>query len=238
MNGVPGVMTLLSHVFLMTCSPISWSPCDRSFEPNCLINSSFFSSASFASWAARNRRDRCWFIFARGATPSVCLLVVFLRTWMEKELHSPWRLGNISRCSRPRGDRNVPAATFKHTNCDQQNLTRPRHIHHPVCVFEDLEHHLRLVCRRRLSFGMRTWMYDTVEVEVQIIRLFAIGVRLGCVDRDFLTVNFVGLLFDNGRDDLRVLLLKPSEKGWDTHFGRVEGFSLDEMKKCDAPSHF
>lgn len=33
--------------------------------------SSLASSFSCASWAALNRLDRCWFIFARGATPSI-----------------------------------------------------------------------------------------------------------------------------------------------------------------------
>ncbi|CAN0579942.1 unnamed protein product [Ectocarpus sp. 12 AP-2014] len=33
--------------------------------------SSISSAASSASWADRKRRERCWFIFALGATPSM-----------------------------------------------------------------------------------------------------------------------------------------------------------------------
>ena len=40
----------------------------------CMANSARGSSSCFsfsaASCAARKRRERCWFIFARGATPS------------------------------------------------------------------------------------------------------------------------------------------------------------------------
>ncbi|RAK97464.1 uncharacterized protein BO80DRAFT_189305 [Aspergillus ibericus CBS 121593] len=70
MNGVPGVMTLLSHVFWMTCSWISASALLPFCFASIFRNSSFFSSASLASCAERKRRARCWFIFARGATPS------------------------------------------------------------------------------------------------------------------------------------------------------------------------
>ena len=38
----------------------------------------FIFPFSFASWAERNRRERCWFILARGATPSIAIINNFL----------------------------------------------------------------------------------------------------------------------------------------------------------------
>jgi hypothetical protein len=68
MKGVPGVMVLLSATALFSLRG-TWIPC--------LANSSRSrsSSASFswASCAARKRRERCWFILARGATPSMAM---------------------------------------------------------------------------------------------------------------------------------------------------------------------
>src|SRR5713226_9529610 len=57
-EGIPGVMQLLSNAF----SSGSFSP----FR-------SAFSRTSRASLAVRKRRLRCWFIFARGATPSTAI---------------------------------------------------------------------------------------------------------------------------------------------------------------------
>ncbi|KAF2840077.1 hypothetical protein M501DRAFT_971962 [Patellaria atrata CBS 101060] len=68
MNGVPGVIALLSHVFLFSASS-STSPSERDFS--ILRNSALSSSFSLASCADRNLRERCWFILARGATPSI-----------------------------------------------------------------------------------------------------------------------------------------------------------------------
>ena len=58
MNGVPGVMQLLSNG-----SPTA------SGSPFAAASARSFS----ASKAERNRRERCWFIFARGATPSMAM---------------------------------------------------------------------------------------------------------------------------------------------------------------------
>ncbi|KAI0332493.1 hypothetical protein GY45DRAFT_481708 [Cubamyces sp. BRFM 1775] len=89
MKGVPGVMALLSHGFLFFSSslrvfpialrarghvilmnldePVRYAPSQRAMD------SFRASSFSLASWAERKRRERCWFIFARGATPSTTL---------------------------------------------------------------------------------------------------------------------------------------------------------------------
>jgi hypothetical protein len=57
MNGVPGVMQLESNPSPATISPAATSA----------------ASASARSIALLNRRDRCWFILARGATPSIAM---------------------------------------------------------------------------------------------------------------------------------------------------------------------
>jgi hypothetical protein len=67
MNSVPGVITFESHAggFL-----------GGGFLPSVIISSrmrSASSSASAATCAERKRRDRCWFILARGATPSIAM---------------------------------------------------------------------------------------------------------------------------------------------------------------------
>ena len=83
MNGVPGVIALLSQAFLPLSSSVTVLPMAARYQHNAnetvpynnvpshiAMASRRESSFSFASWAERNRRDRCWFIFARGATPS------------------------------------------------------------------------------------------------------------------------------------------------------------------------
>src|SRR5258708_5368180 len=70
MNGVPGVMTLLSNLsFFGGELPGSALP----EEMSSFHSSALASSSSFASWTDLNRRDRCWFILARGATPSAAV---------------------------------------------------------------------------------------------------------------------------------------------------------------------
>src|SRR3569833_2657370 len=70
MNGVPGVIELESNAFFVTVSRVSW----LRLPPFCRLSnfkcSSLSSSFSFASWAARNRRERCGGGGARGAAPA------------------------------------------------------------------------------------------------------------------------------------------------------------------------
>mmetsp|Transcript_25272 Transcript_25272/g.60838 ORF Transcript_25272/g.60838 Transcript_25272/m.60838 type:complete len:287 (+) Transcript_25272:2468-3328(+) len=62
-NSVPGVMQFESKTsFLLTLCPSAWA----------------FSIASSASFADLNRLCLCWFIFARGATPSTAMKRSFL----------------------------------------------------------------------------------------------------------------------------------------------------------------
>ncbi|KAH3675790.1 hypothetical protein WICPIJ_009243 [Wickerhamomyces pijperi] len=67
MNGVPGVIALLSQVlWLWTPSSINW--------PNSSATLSFSSSWILLSLAERNLLARCWFILALGATPSTAII--------------------------------------------------------------------------------------------------------------------------------------------------------------------
>jgi hypothetical protein len=46
---------------------------------------------------------------------------------------------------------------------------------------------------------------------------FAIRIWFSSVDRNDLTIYFLWLIFNNRRDNLRVLVGEPSKKRWDTH---------------------
>lgn len=106
---------------------------------------------------------------------------------------------------------------LQHTDSDHQKLPRADHVHHTVGVLEDLQHHLLLVRRWRLSFRMSTWVNDTVHIQVQIVHLISIGVGTRGVHGNLFAVDFLRKLLDNGGDDLRILVGEPSEKRWDTH---------------------
>ena len=66
LDSLPGVMAFESQDFLFFASSDTVCP----MASNSLIASLRSSSLSAASCAALNRRERCWFIFALGATPS------------------------------------------------------------------------------------------------------------------------------------------------------------------------
>jgi len=86
-DGVPGVIALLSKAF----SSGSFSPFARAF-----------SRTSMASFAVLKRRLRCWFIFARGATPSMAMKKSFLGFTMPKRCSTYLKIEvNIS-CSEMR----------------------------------------------------------------------------------------------------------------------------------------
>ena len=70
---------------------------------------------------------------------------------------------------------------------------------------------------------MRTGVYYAVEVEIQVVHLFPVGICLCSINRILLAINLVGLLLDHRRDDLRVLFREPSEKSWDAHDARCLG---------------
>ena len=68
MNGVPGVITFESNGRLSDLGGTSRP--SRAHSSRSRVSSSSFSAASCA---ARKRRARCWFILARGATPSIAM---------------------------------------------------------------------------------------------------------------------------------------------------------------------
>ena len=68
MNGVPGVITLESNG-----RPSRFGGTARPSAAHSARSRSSSSSFSCASCAERKRRERCWFIFARGATPSIAM---------------------------------------------------------------------------------------------------------------------------------------------------------------------
>ncbi len=72
MKGVPGVMQLESNA----CAA------SRGASPA----ASAAASASSASRLDLKRRARCWFIFARGATPSTAMNITFCGCTMWKSL--------------------------------------------------------------------------------------------------------------------------------------------------------
>lgn len=129
----PGVMAFESQLFLFFVSSETVWP----IASNSRIASFRSSSLSAASCAALNRLDRCWFIFARGATPSAS--------------SAPVRRGG--RSSRP-----------GLTNGHHEHFSRSGHVDNPLRVFEDLHHHLLLGLRSRSTLGMGTWVDDTVHI--------------------------------------------------------------------------
>jgi hypothetical protein len=64
---------------------------------------------------------------------------------------------------------------------------------------------------------MGTWVNNAVHVQVQVIHLLAIGVRARRVDGNLLSIYFLRQFLNHLRNDLRVLVGKPSEESGDTH---------------------
>lgn len=67
-------------------------------------------------------------------------------------------------------------------------------------------------------------MHDTVHIKIKIVELFIVRVFATVVNGNFFAINFLGLLFDDGADDLRILLREPSKERRNTHDGR-SGYS-------------
>ena len=68
MNSVPGVITFESNEPCAFSGGGSW-PAAR-ISARSALSAAAFSARSFA---ALKRRERCWFIFARGAGPSIAM---------------------------------------------------------------------------------------------------------------------------------------------------------------------
>lgn len=74
-NYVPGVMTLESNFFLVTYSSNYCVHAPAAL--NLSRRSTFLPEVTYDSNAALNLLDLCWFILARGATPSIAKYNVF-----------------------------------------------------------------------------------------------------------------------------------------------------------------
>jgi hypothetical protein len=157
----------------------------------------------------------------------------------------------LARGATPSGDYISDAtktnAKGAHTDSNHQYFARPNHVHDALSVLEHLQHHLLLGLRRRSVFGVRTWVHDSIHVEVKVVHLFAlsikdstqrdsgirtdfaIGVRLRVINRDLDAIDDLRFLLDDRRHDLRIPLRKPSEQGWNTHIvakGSTSGYRM------------
>lgn len=104
------------------------------------------------------------------------------------------------------------------TNCNHQDLSRSHHVDNAIGVPEYLEHHLLLILGGGSVLRMRARMNDTVHVEVKVVKLFAIWVWPSCIDGNRRSIfERDGLILNHWRDDLGILVGKPSESRRNTH---------------------
>lgn len=72
-------------------------------------------------------------------------------------------------------------------------------------------------------------MDDTVHVEIQVVKLLAIGVWLGRVNRNDGAIGHSNrLILDDGRDDLGILGGQPPESRRNTHLAKAIERSHEE----------
>lgn len=135
---LPGVIALESQLLTffvssLTVWPIANQPqlaiitSAKYLPSHNAMSSCRLSSFSLASLADRKRRERCWFIFARGATPSIDCLGI-----------------------RQDFGGNVP------TDGHEKELSRPNHIYNSFRVDEDFQHHILFRFWGWFSFWVRT----------------------------------------------------------------------------------
>ena len=62
-------------------------------------------------------------------------------------------------------------------------------------------------------------MYDSIEVQVQVVHFISIRVGLCGVHWNLDAIDLPWLLFNHRVDDLGILLREPAEKRWNTHDG-------------------
>ena len=121
------------------------------------------------------------------------------------------------------------------TNRNHEQLAGPHHVDNPVSVLEDLNHHLLLIFGRRSILGMRAGMDDTIHIEIEVIKLFAVRVGARCVDRDDgPIVHHKRLVLDDGGYDLRVLGGQPPKRSGNTHVDGLEdeGRAVERRSAC------
>lgn len=105
-----------------------------------------------------------------------------------------------------------------YTNSDHEQLSRANHVDNTIRVLEDFQHHLLLILGSRTVLGMGARMYDAVHVQVEMVELLSVRVGPSSINRyDGAIVHDDRLVLYHGRDDLGILVGKPSEGGGDTH---------------------
>ena len=76
-------------------------------------------------------------------------------------------------------------------------------------------------------------MHDAIEIQIQIVHLLTIWIWLGSIDGVLHAIYLIRLLFNDGLDDLGVLLGKPAKQRRNTHdAGSVPGSSGDRVSWC------
>jgi hypothetical protein len=91
------------------------------------------------------------------------------------------------------------------TNCNHEDFPGSDHVNDTIGVLKDLEHHLFLVFRGGLVLWVRTRVHDAIHVEVEVIKLLAVGIRLRGIDRDGRSIFHRNwLVLDHWRDDLGI----------------------------------
>jgi hypothetical protein len=229
MNGVPGVMTLESKPLLQISSleqPSSGhnyrliSGGSRPSLRNSSSRRSISSSFSWRSWAARKRRERCWFIFARGATPA----------------HDKYFIRKISSCDIYRQSPCKGAFGDEHTRTHGRDTRRVSGHAMLTSHLQNSDIHVVLCFRLRALLGVARGVDDAVHVQVQRVEFLAVRIRLRRVHGDNrithclstvstqcrLNTAHLRLILDHIDDGIGVLLAQPFVKGRDTHRGCAE----------------
>lgn len=65
-----------------------------------------------------------------------------------------------------------------------------------------------------LVFRVTTGVNDTIHIQVQIVKLFTVGIGLGGVHRNHLAVDIFGFFFDYSRDHSWEFIGQPSDRGF------------------------
>ena len=98
-----------------------------------------------------------------------------------------------------------------------QHLAGAHHRHEAVDVKADVGKHLVLGLGGRDVFRVHARVDDAVHIEVQVVKLDAVGVGLRQVHRHRDASHGRGLLLEHVSQDARVLLDEPSEECWHAH---------------------
>ena len=141
---------------------------------------------SSASRADLKRRDRCWFILARGATPEDRAATASARSLLARCVS----FGGASKAGPPCGARG------RTVDSHEEQLLWLHDLDQLLQVRKDLDNHLRLCQPRAGVVAVRAVVDDAVHVQVQVVHDWHAGAGNGLVDE-------------------RVALAEPAVKLWD-----------------------